>query len=116
VKISHPIRSVGELEVEVKRRDVVKTNHFLNYSMPDRPNLEVETVIDFLRDDWDDALFMAYKEFDGVSHRYNVIFDKSNKYFLIIGIGIRDKKVDLVTAFKTRKNNGDAEELVKGWG
>ncbi len=82
--------------------------------MPDRPNLKVETVMDFLRGGWDDALFMAYKDFDGVSHRYNVIFEKSNKYFLIIGI--RDRKVDLVTAFKTRKNNGDPEELVKRWG
>jgi hypothetical protein len=69
VKISHPIRSLRELRVELKRRDVVKTNHLLNYSMPDRPNLEVETVMDFLRGGWDDALFMAYKDFDGVSHR-----------------------------------------------
>ena len=113
----HPVVSLLELEGEVKRCEVVFTNHFLRDSLPDRPNLTREDVQEVVETPWGgDALAFDYKGEKEFGHRYNVVFQKSTQYYLLTAVDINDGKVEVVTAFQTNCNYSNPEELAKQYG
>ncbi|MBC5792800.1 MAG: hypothetical protein H8Z69_02050 [Nanohaloarchaea archaeon] len=113
----HPVRSLLELEGEVKRREITFTNHFIRDSLPDRPNLTKEEVRETVETPWNEkALAFDYKGEKKFGHRYNIVFHKSTQYYLLTGVDINDKKVEIVTAFQTNRNYAKPKELAKQYG
>lgn len=110
----HPITDREDFVKAVKSRDISETYHYVN-RVESRSLVENQEVKESVMD-LSDLLAFEYKKDSSDNERYNLLFDKSNKYYLLVAVSFVNSHINLVTAFVTRKSKGSPEELVGKWG
>lgn len=84
--------------------------------MPNRSNITKELIEKYLDNRFEDLVSFVHKKDNHESERYNLIFDKSTKYYLLLALSFSNEYINIITAFVTRKHRGDPENLVTRWG
>lgn len=112
----HPITSRKKLVEEIESRELRETDHFKK-KCRDRPHVSSEETKSFLTDSIEDDLLAFTDKADAYpEQRYNMVFDRSNEYYLMVGISFANSHINLVTVFITRKNKGKPLDLAERWG
>jgi len=110
----HPIVDRELFVEQVRLRDFRMTDHYRK-KVESRQLVEHDEVEGMLSD-FSCLKAFTYKRDLKDNERYNVLFDKSNKYYLLVALSFVNNHINLVTAFVTRKDRGRPEELVSRWG
>lgn len=79
----HPISDSKVLKSELMDRDVHYTWHFEHERLPYRENVDKDLLESYL-DDPVDLLDFVYADDEHEREKYELLFDKSSKYFLKI--------------------------------
>lgn len=111
----HPIENRSELKDEVERRNLEYTTHFEEDVLPDRTNISEEMVEKHIQN-FEELISFTYKKDNYENERYNLIFDKSSNYYLLMALSFANEHINIITAFVTRKHRGKPEKLVDRWG
>lgn len=112
----HPIKEKSTLISEAQRKEINYTNHFKEDVVATRTNISEDLVTKYLRKNFNNLITFKYKKDRYESYRYNLIFDKSSQYYLLIAISFVNSHINIITAFVTRKHRGNPEKLVSRWG
>lgn len=112
--MDHPITEREILEQEIQDRDFRRTRHYMR-QVQSRDLVQHNQVKTNLQD-LEELKAFSYKKDEKENERYNLLFSKSNKYYLMVAISFVNNHINLVTAFVTRKARGKPEELVSRWG
>lgn len=105
-----------ELRKELNGRKIAYTSHFEKDVAPHRTIITRDLVESYLEENFEELLAFKYKEDEHRNDRYNLIFDKSTKYYLLLALSFNDGKINIITSFVTRKHRGDPEKLIERWG
>lgn len=112
--VKHPISNTDKLKDEIKSRNFRRTNHY-NLRLQTRDLIEHSQVTSKL-EDMSDLEAFEYKKDGRDNERYNLVFSRSNKYYLLIALSFVNNHLNLITAFVTRKSRGSPDELASRWG
>ena len=112
----HPIQNQEKLEKELSKRKISFTKHFEEDTLPARSNVTREMPGKYLRKRFNHLIAFTHKKDRHENERYNLIFEKSSKYYFLLALSFSNGNINIITSFVTRKHRGDPEKLVERWG
>ena len=116
MKVMHPIENKGKLTEEVRKRKISYTIHFEEDIEQDRTNISSQLIETYLSNKLEDLIDFTHKPDEKDTPRYNLIFDKSGRYYLLVALSFVNAHINLITSFLVKKERGNPEELVERWG
>lgn len=107
----HPIDSEEALKREIESREIQYTWHFKEKRLPRRKNVSVELIETYLGNPVD-LLEFVFEPDDHDREKYQLLFDKSSKYFLKIVLSMEGDSQYIVTAHVVNKSKKEKSKLL----
>jgi hypothetical protein len=109
--VRHPIEERDVLQEAVSSREIFLTRHFQEERLPRRENVSRGIIFSHL-EDMSDLVDFVYSE-DGHSRfKYELLFDKSSKYFLKVVLSMDESRVFIVTAHVINKAKREKSKMI----
>ncbi|PSH01736.1 MAG: hypothetical protein BRC27_01080 [Nanohaloarchaea archaeon SW_10_44_10] len=110
---SHPLESEKEFKQalnEIKR--INYTRHFEEERLPNRVNLNKKTIEENLNSP-SNLIDFEFEEDEHSRPKYQLVFDKSNKYYLKVVISFKRNEVFIVTAHIVNKRRKELSQVFR---
>lgn len=108
------IKKESEIKKVIKSSEIRYTKHFEEDVLSDRINITKKLVKSNLKNP-KNLIEFQYEEDTHPREKYELLFDKSNKYYLMIVVSLEEKKyIYVVTSFVMNKEK--TKILEKGFG
>ena len=107
----HPIEDRDKLDEAISVREVKYTRHFEEERLPRRENVSKELIEDNLSN-FSGLVDFVYSEDDHSRFKYELLFDKSRKYFLKVVLSMDDSEVYVVTAHVINKAKREKSKMI----
>jgi hypothetical protein len=107
----HPIEDEEVLKQEIESRDIRYTRHFEEKRLPRRENVTKDLIKKHLRDPVD-LLEFVFEDDDHRREKYQLLFDKSSKYYLKTVLSMEDDSLYIVTAHVVNKTKKEKSQVV----
>jgi hypothetical protein len=111
VLVMHPIEESEVLGEAVSSRDIVYTRHFEDERLPYRENVSKSLIEKHLRD-FSGLVDFEFSEDGHDRAKYELLFDKSNKYYLKVVLSMDFESVYIVTAHVINKAKRDKSKMI----
>lgn len=112
MSIDHPISDQENFKEELSVRDISYTRHFEEERLPYRSNVTKDLIEEHLQEP-DNLVDFRYEEDDHKREKYQVLFDKSSKYFLKIVLSMSKGEIFIVTAHVVNKAKKRRSQVLK---
>jgi len=107
----HPIEKEEKFKNELQSRKVNYTRHFERYRLPYRQNV-TKNLIEKHLEDPKDLVKYKHEEDDHNREKYQVLFDKSTKYYLKIVLSMTNGDLFTVTAHVINKTKKKLSQMI----
>ena len=107
----HPIEKEGRFKNELKSRQVNYTRHFEEDRLPYRQNVTKDLIEQHLSNP-KDLVEYKYEEDNHNREKYQVLFDKSTKYYLKIVLSMTNGDLFIVTAHVINKTKKKLSQII----
>lgn len=109
--VEHPIKNKNCLEEAVSDREIKYTRHFKEQRLPRRENVS-EKLIKLYLNDMSDLVDFAYSEDEHRRFKYELLFNKSTKYFLKVVLSMNRSEIYIVTAHVINKTKREKSKMI----
>jgi len=107
----HPVKNEKTFKNMISGLKLEYTKHFEKDRLPYRKNISKELIREYIGDPKDLVEF-SYAPDNHVREKYEVLFDKSSKYFLKIVLSVSSEKVYIVTAHIINKTKKEKSKII----
>jgi hypothetical protein len=107
----HPIEKEEKFKNELQSRKVNYTRHFERDRLPYRQNV-TKNLIEKHLEDPKDLVKYKHEEDDHNREKYQVLFDKSTKYYLKIVLSMTNGDLFIVTAHVINKTKKKLSQMI----
>lgn len=109
--VSHPIEEEEIFKEVISSRKVNYTYHLEEKRLPIRENVSKDLIERHL-DNPSDLIDYSYEEDNHKREKYQLVFDKSTKYFLKIVLSMAEEELFIVTAHVVNKTRKELSQVL----